>query len=993
MKQLSIAVAVLFFATGAVAQGLSPSLTVERVGTNPIIDGASFSAIGASGGSNINGPSCVRIPDWVESADRADPSAQYYLYFGNHSGDEIRMAWAADLTGPWNIFNMGDNDDPRVAGDGVLDLGPSGAIEFSGGVRVFGHIASPDVEIDEANQRFIMYFHGPANGTSPDEGEFDTASQKTLVATSATGLNFNLPTGVGSGGVGGGETGHGMRNAILGNAYFRTFRYDGELYAFSNYGPIWKAPNAAVPWQTSDPRADAWDQFGQNVNPVYDDLSTNYSTNPGVAPRYDAGHPNPITGAPRHFATLLQEDGHTLEVWYTCRGEQPERIFRTTMDLSQGSWAADTWATVVSDATTVHDEMLRPELDWEGADQPLALSQNGSQTNVNQLRDPELFKDDDGKIYLFYSGEGEEAIGLAEVMPAETTPPTLVSSDIVDDRAGVAVESNVIVTYRVTFSEDIDAGTVDAADFDNADSSTPVIIGSIIEVAPGEFTVEAAPTTTGTLQLRVPTTASIADTSGNLLDSDPAIVDDTIITVTSDMTAPTLVGSDIVDDQSGGAVSPGSTILYTVTFSEDIDESTVSSDDFETIGTAAASIGAIAETSPGVFTVEVTATSSGTLRFRVPTTAVIEDSVGNLFDSDPAVLDDTLIDVVDVQAGAISTWNIARDSSAGSVNLGLDTDSPTFGDGSSGNVNDVFVTGEFGETKSLAVGETFTVTYDITFTGGSDTADQYRFVVGDYGIDADQDWVGGWNFVTNSDLYRARTDGNIQSTGGNAAPLGATKVSSGSFSGDSMAAYTFTFSITRDSSTTVNLEGSLFGGDGLLDQTFTKEGVSTSIFDYNGVGILFGGSSNLDQATLSNARYSLNPVSGPSDYENWNIDEYPGADLSDPQGDYDGDGLSNDFERLFGLDPIGGGSPNPIAWVLDSGSSSATYTRRNPGLTGATYKYEYSTTLEDWTEFTPESEATTDASPVENVTFTLPADLTLPNVQKLFIRVKILPRE
>jgi len=415
MKSI-ILLSTLLITAALSAQKLAPALDVIRIGDAPIIAASSFAAIGASEGDNINGASCVRVPDWVDPADRADPNAQYYLYFGHHKGKEIRMAWAADIKGPWTLFNMGQNDDPRVPGKGVLDLGPSGSISFNAGARLRGHIASPDVEIDETNQQFILFFHGPANGKSPDAGPFDTGRQKSLVATSATGLNFNLPDGVASGGVGGGETGHGVRNAILGNAYFRTFRYNGELYAFSNFGPIWKAPNAAKPWETSDPRADAWDEQGQNVNPVYEDLSANYNANPGVAPRFDAGHPEAKKGAPRHFATLLQGDGKTLEVWYTSRGEKPERIFRTTMDLSQGSWADDTWATVVSDPVTVHEEMLRPEFDWEGVNRPLKLSKNGAKVNVNELRDPDLFLDNDGKLYLFYSGDGEKAIGLAQVI-------------------------------------------------------------------------------------------------------------------------------------------------------------------------------------------------------------------------------------------------------------------------------------------------------------------------------------------------------------------------------------------------------------------------------------------------------------------------------------------------------------------------------------------------------------------------------------------------
>ncbi len=465
---LSMSTVLLLCCLTSEAASLRPSLAVTRLNqSRAIIDEASFTALGITDeGDNIGGPSCVRVPDWVAVDDRADPTAQYYLYFSNHSGKYIRMAWAADIEGPWALFNCGTADDSRVAGSGVLDLGDTDEIEFTAadGIQVNGHIASPDVIVDHTNQQFILYFHGPTTGTTAGDNYFDTGTQKTLAATSASGLNFNLPTDTAdvSGGVGGGETGHGLKNAILGNAYFRTFEYDGSLYAFSNYGPIWKAPNAETPWETTNTTVDVWTEGPVEENPVYADLAARYDLFPGgQAPRYYAGYTGdygtitmPRKGGPRHFATLMQDDGKTLEVWYTSRGDMPERIFRTTMDLSQGTW--ETWDTVVSDTNTVHQEMLRPELDWEGADQPLDYSRNGSETDVNQLRDPYLFRDADGQIYLFYSGEGEEAIGVAQVHPLDTDSDGMSDDD--EQVAGTdAEDSSSVFRVEASFSSDPDS--------------------------------------------------------------------------------------------------------------------------------------------------------------------------------------------------------------------------------------------------------------------------------------------------------------------------------------------------------------------------------------------------------------------------------------------------------------------------------------------------------------------------------------------------------
>jgi hypothetical protein len=91
---------------------------------------------------------------------------------------------------------------------------------------------------------------------------------------------------------------------------------------------------------------------------------------------------------------------------------------------------------------------------------------------------------------------------------------------------------NTLVTYTVTFSEDMDASTVDAADFGNAGSAT-ITIDTITETTPGVFTVQATPTTAGTLRLKVNAGAELKDVAGNALNTTSAILDDTTINVTA----------------------------------------------------------------------------------------------------------------------------------------------------------------------------------------------------------------------------------------------------------------------------------------------------------------------------------------------------------------------------------------------------------------------------------------------------------------------------
>jgi len=121
---------------------------------------------------------------------------------------------------------------------------------------------------------------------------------------------------------------------------------------------------------------------------------------------------------------------------------------------------------------------------------------------------------------------------------------------------------------------------------------------------------------------------------------------------------------------------------------------------------------------------------------------------------------------------------------------------------------------------------------------------------------------------------------------------------------------------------------------------------------------------------------------GGSDYDIW-AGDYPG--LGQPGDDDDNDGLTNDEERLWGLDPTSPASVNPIAVPFDAGTF--TYQRRDPALSGATFSYEYSTTLApgSWQAFTPNPVTTDGESPVETVTVTLDAGL-LAN-RALFVRV------
>ncbi len=199
--------------------GRSP-VSVVRLLDRPIISPDLDKSIGP----NIQGPSLIRVPDWAPGR-----LGKYYQYFADHKGRYIRLAYADDLLGPWHIHAPGSL---QLGGSFLLTEPPQGPADELAKLRAEGrranfshdafteattpHIASPDVHVDEANRRIIMYYHG-LNGL----GE-----QVTRAATSADGIRFAA------------------RPEILGKTYFRTFTHGDYIYAMAMRGQFYRSKNA-----------------------------------------------------------------------------------------------------------------------------------------------------------------------------------------------------------------------------------------------------------------------------------------------------------------------------------------------------------------------------------------------------------------------------------------------------------------------------------------------------------------------------------------------------------------------------------------------------------------------------------------------------------------------------------------------------------------------------------------------------------------------------
>lgn len=274
-------------------------------------------------GLNINGPSLIRAPDWLPQ-----PLGKYYLYFAHHGGKYIRLAYADELAGPWRVYSPGTLR---------LDQAPCER-----------HVASPDVHVDSDRREIRMYYHGCRYG---DDGQ--TVRQFTFVATSSDGINFT------------------SGSEMLGDFYFRVFRYGGWYYCCCKAGQFLRSVDGLTP-------------FEQGPNPL---------------------RPQSEDIVVRHNAVQIR--GDVLRVLFSRIGDCPERIMLSEIQLTDDwlQWRASPPVTILS-----------PELDYEGAQMPHEPSASGKvMAPVWQLRDPAIYEED-GRTYLLYSVAGESGIAIAELV-------------------------------------------------------------------------------------------------------------------------------------------------------------------------------------------------------------------------------------------------------------------------------------------------------------------------------------------------------------------------------------------------------------------------------------------------------------------------------------------------------------------------------------------------------------------------------------------------
>ena len=116
---------------------------------------------------------------------------------------------------------------------------------------------------------------------------------------------------------------------------------------------------------------------------------------------------------------------------------------------------------------------------------------------------------------------------------------------------------------------------------------------------------------------------------------------------------------------AGNQVTQNSAVAFTVTFSKPVSLASVSSVDFDNAGTSAITIGAITLPQPNQLLVQVTPTTLGTLRLRLPVSAVVLDQSGVAVPV--PFLDDTTYSVVEPDTTAPLAISFGNDTTGGAV--------------------------------------------------------------------------------------------------------------------------------------------------------------------------------------------------------------------------------------------------------------------------------------------------------------------------------------
>jgi hypothetical protein len=249
-------------------------MKVARFAENPIITPDMSPRLG----ENVNGPSLIRVPDWIER-----PLGLYYLYFAHHLGSYIRLAYADDLHGPWRIYEPG-----------VLPLAASG----------FAYkIGSPDVHLDHGHQQLRLYFHG-MDERRHGAWTGDDKTHLTRVALSTDGLDFQA------------------RSEDLGRPYMRMFRWGGLHYALGMPGVVYRSRDGLTDFEEGPTLFPS--TMRHTALKLEGDRLSVFFSNAGDCPE-----------------RILRSEIHLTPDWLTWKASEPEMVLEPKLDYEGGKLALE----------------------------------------------------------------------------------------------------------------------------------------------------------------------------------------------------------------------------------------------------------------------------------------------------------------------------------------------------------------------------------------------------------------------------------------------------------------------------------------------------------------------------------------------------------------------------------------------------------------------------------------------------------------------------